>query len=93
MKTRQKAAALKYDSVKDVAPKVIAKGQGSVADKIIELARKNNIPIQSDPGLVEILSRLDIDEAIPVELYKAVADILAFIYSANNRLRDMTKTP
>lgn len=82
------AAAIKYDNQKDVAPKVIAKGRGSIAEKIIELAQKNNVAIKSDPALVQILSKLDIDEQIPVELYKAVAEILAFVYSANNRYRD-----
>jgi flagellar biosynthesis protein len=84
------AAALKYDREKDLAPKLIAKGKGSVAEKIIELARKNNIPLKSDPGLVQVLSKLDIDEQIPVELYRAVAEILAFVYSANNRYRENT---
>lgn len=90
MKKNEKtvAAALKYDTQKDAAPKVIAKGQGIIAEKIIELARKNNVPIKSDPNLVQILSRLDINEQIPVELYKAVAEILAFIYSANDRYRE-----
>jgi flagellar biosynthesis protein len=84
------AAALKYDTRKDAAPKVIAKGQGIIADKIIELAKKNNVPIKSDPGLVQILSKLDIDEQIPTELYKAVAEILAFVYSANDRYREIS---
>jgi flagellar biosynthesis protein len=84
------AAALKYDTRKDAAPKVIAKGQGIIAEKIIELAKKNNVPIKSDPGLVQILSKLDIDEQIPVELYKAVAEILAFVYSANDRYREIS---
>ena len=84
------AAALKYDTRKDAAPKVIAKGQGIIADKIIELAKKNNVPIKSDPGLVQILSKLDIDEQIPAELYKAVAEILAFVYSANNHYREIS---
>ncbi|MCL5807292.1 MAG: EscU/YscU/HrcU family type III secretion system export apparatus switch protein [Deltaproteobacteria bacterium] len=82
------AAALKYDAGKDIAPKVIAKGQGTVAEKIIELAKKNNIPIKSDPSLVQILSKLDIDQQIPIELYRAVAEILAFVYSANYRYRE-----
>ena len=82
------AAAIKYDNRKDAAPKVIAKGRGATAEKIIELAQKNNVPIKSDPALVQILSKLDIDEQIPVELYKAVAEILAFVYSANNLYRD-----
>jgi flagellar biosynthesis protein len=84
------AAALKYDTRKDAAPKVIAKGQGTIAEKIIELAKKNNVPIKSDPGLVQILSKLDIDEQIPTELYKAVAEILAFVYSANDRYREIS---
>ena len=92
MKKHEKtiSAALKYDTRKDAAPKVIAKGQGIIAEKIIELARKNNVPIKCDPNLVQILSRLDIDEQIPVELYKAVAEILAFIYAANDRYREIS---
>ncbi|MCX5858124.1 MAG: EscU/YscU/HrcU family type III secretion system export apparatus switch protein [Deltaproteobacteria bacterium] len=82
------AAALEYDNRKDAAPKVIAKGRGAIAERIIELARKNNVPIKSDPALVQILSKLDIDEQIPIELYRAVAEILAFVYSANNRYRE-----
>jgi flagellar biosynthesis protein len=82
-KKRTVAAAIKYDPGKDAAPRVTAKGKGYVADKIIELAMKHDIPIKSDPGLVEILSRLDIDEQIPIEVYRAVAEILAFVYSLN----------
>ena len=82
------AAALKYDREKDAAPRVSAKGRGAIAEKIIELARKHHIPIKSDPALVQILSKLDIDEQIPVELYKAVAEILAFVYSVNSRKRE-----
>jgi flagellar biosynthesis protein len=86
------AAALKYDRKKDIAPKVIAKGKGALAEKIIELAKQNNIPLKSDPALVQILSRLDIDDEIPVALYKAVAEILAFVYSINNQYKE-TSSP
>jgi len=82
------AAALQYDQRKDAAPRVVARGQGQIAEKIIAVAKQKGIPIQSDPGLVQILSKLDIDEAIPVELYRAVAEILAFVYNTNNRYRD-----
>ena len=82
------AAALQYDQRKDVAPKVVARGQGAIAEKIIALAKQKGIPIQSDPGLVQILSKLDIDEAIPVELYRVVAEILAFVYNTNSRYRE-----
>ncbi len=81
---RTVAAAIRYDPEKDTAPRVTAKGKGYVADKIIELAKKHGIPVKNDPGLVEILSRLDIDEQIPVEVYRAVAEILAFVYSLNS---------
>jgi flagellar biosynthesis protein len=82
------AAALKYDRQKDAAPRVSAKGRGAIAEKIIELARQNDIPIKNDPALVQVLSKLDIDEQIPVELYKAVAEILAFVYSLNSRKKE-----
>jgi flagellar biosynthesis protein len=82
-KKRTVAAAIKYDPDKDAAPRLTAKGKGYVADKIIELAKRHDIPIKSDPGLVEILNRLDIDEQIPMEVYRAVAEILAFVYSLN----------
>lgn len=82
-KKRTVAAAIQYDPDKDAAPRLTAKGKGYVADKIIELAKKHGIPIKNDPGLVEILSRLDIDEQIPIEVYRAVAEILAFVYSLN----------
>ena len=82
------AAALKYDREKDAAPKLTAQGRGIVAEKIIEMARKHNVPIKNDPALVQILSKLDLDEQIPTEIYKAVAEILAFVYSVNERRRE-----
>ncbi len=82
-KIYKKAVALKYDKKKEDAPKVTAKGQGRVAEKIIELAKKNNIPIKDDPDLIEVLSSLEINEEIPSEIYVAVAELLAFVYSMN----------
>lgn len=83
----QKAIALKYDRKKDDAPKVVAKGKGKVAEKIIELAKKYDIPIKDDPDLVEVLSSLDINQEIPSEIYAAVAELLAFVYSLNSKRR------
>ncbi len=82
------AAALEYEGMKNSAPKVTAKGKGLVAEKIIQLARQHHVPIKKDPGLVQILSQLDIDDRIPPELYKAVAEILTFVYTLNNRYRN-----
>ena len=80
----KKAVALKYNRQKDGAPKVIAKGKGLVAQKIIDLAKEHDIPIKDDPDLIEVLSSLDIDQEIPSEIYVAVAELLAFVYSANS---------
>jgi flagellar biosynthesis protein len=82
------AAAIRYDAARDDAPKLTAKGKGHVADRIIELARQHDIPVRSDKALIQILSQLDIDRHIPPELYKAVAEILAFVYSANEKYRE-----
>jgi len=82
------AAAIRYDAARDDAPRLTAKGQGHVAERIIELARQHDIPVRSDKALIQILSQLDIDRHIPPELYKAVAEILAFVYSANEKYRE-----
>lgn len=81
--TKLKATALKYDSTKDLAPKLVAKGDSVIAEKIIELAKQNNIPIREDADMVEILNLLEIDEEIPIELYSIVAEIFAFLYNVN----------
>lgn len=81
----QKAVALKYDRKKDGAPRVTAKGKGKVAEKIIELAKKYDIPIKDDPDLIEVLSSLDINQEIPSDIYVAVAELLAFVYSTNSK--------
>jgi flagellar biosynthesis protein len=82
-KSRGRAAALRYERGQDTAPSVIAKGQGLIADQILDIARRHSIPIHEDPALVELLSRLDVDEHIPPELYLVVAEVLAFIYRAH----------
>ena len=77
----QQAAALGYDLEKDSAPKILAKGKGDIAEKILKKAEEKNIPIQTDKELVKTLLALEIGQEIPVELYEVVAEILAFIYS------------
>ncbi|WP_035778949.1 EscU/YscU/HrcU family type III secretion system export apparatus switch protein [Butyrivibrio sp. MC2013] len=73
------AIALGYDPNEDNAPKVIASGKGKIAERIIEEAKENNIPLHKDDKLADTLSRLDIGEAIPPELYNVVAEILVFV--------------
>lgn len=84
----KKAVALKYyEENKDSAPKVVAKGRGWIAEKIIEIARHHGIPLKEDDALVEVLSKLELYEEIPVELYKAVAEILVFVYQIKGKLK------
>jgi len=85
----RKAVALKYKPRKDSAPKVTARGTGLIAEKIIDFARKEGIPVKDDPDLVEVLSRLDLKEEIPPELYVIVAELLAFVYSLNRKKASM----
>lgn len=77
--------ALGYDVDKDSVPKVVAKGAGKTAARIIELAQEHNIPVRKDEDLVLALSQLDLGEVIPPELYPAVAEILAYVYRMNGR--------
>ncbi|WP_312471388.1 FlhB-like flagellar biosynthesis protein [Neobacillus sp.] len=85
-RTKQiQAVALSYETSKQMAPKVVAKGKGNVANNIIEKAKKHQVPIQEDPSLVELLSQLQINEAIPEQLYDAVAEVFAFIYSVDHQ--------
>ena len=63
----------------DAAPKILATGKGAVAEKIIETAKENDVPFYEDNELAETLSKLEIGEAIPPELYEVVAEILLFV--------------
>jgi flagellar biosynthesis protein len=75
------AVALHYNVNGSGAPRVVAKGGGEIADKIIETAREHNVPLQEDAALASALSKLDIGREIPKELYVAVAHVLAFAWS------------
>ncbi|OGL47020.1 MAG: flagellar biosynthesis protein FlhB [Candidatus Schekmanbacteria bacterium RBG_16_38_10] len=83
MSERQLAVALKYIKEEDYAPRVIAKGRGYTAEQIMKLAKEHNIPMHKDMDLVEVLMKLDLGEFIPPELYKVIAEILAYIYKMN----------
>ena len=76
----KKAVALKYDMQKDVAPKVIAKGRGHVAEHILDTAQKNSVPVYRNKTLGNMLMALEIDREIPPELYKAIAEVMAYVY-------------
>jgi flagellar biosynthesis protein len=74
----KQAVALEYDP-SDSAPKVVAVGKGAVAEKIIEEAKKADVPIHKDDKLANTLSKLQIGDMIPPELYEVVAEILVFV--------------
>ena len=75
------AVALKFDAAQMVAPTVVAKGAGPVAKRIKEIARQNEVPIIEDKPLAQALHKMvEIGEFIPVELYRAVAEVLAYVY-------------
>ncbi len=73
------AVALRYDGAS--VPVVVAKGQGEVARRIIELAEEHGVPLKDDPALVGLLSQVSLGDEIPESLFMAVAEILAFAYA------------
>ena len=81
----QLAVALHYD--RTGAPRVIAKGKGSLGEKIIEIARANRNPIEENEVLAGALSHVELGDEIPAELYKAVAEVLVFVLRLSGRIR------
>lgn len=81
-----RAVALNYESDTDEAPRVVAKGEGELAARIVELARDHGIPVRSDADLASLLTVVELEHTIPIEAFEAVARILAHIYQANGRL-------
>lgn len=77
---RPAAAALKYDPVGYDAPQVVASGRGLVAEEILRVAKEHDVPLHEDAELVEALSRLELTESIPRELYAVVAEVLAYVF-------------
>jgi flagellar biosynthesis protein len=83
-KIPHKAAALRYQHDQQGAPRVVAKGRGKIAEKIVALAGEHQVPLVEDRNLVELLEALDVDTRIPAELYQAVAEVLVFVYQLND---------
>jgi flagellar biosynthesis protein len=79
-----KVVALRYEGVG--APRVTAKGEGLVAEKILELAKEHHIPLHEDPNLVAVLAKLELGDEIPVALYRAVAEVIAFAYMVSGKV-------
>ena len=88
---RREAVAIKYVPGEQAAPTIIAKGKGVVADRILEIARENGIAVHEDPDLVEALSKLDLRQEIPPDLYKMIAELLMFVYRLNRKAIPLKK--
>jgi len=84
--TKRTAVALKYDEHNNAAPVVVATGVGYLAEKIVEVAAENNVPVFEDSSLSTILSQLDLGAEVPEELYKVVVDI--YVYFLNYLPKD-----
>lgn len=77
----KQATALRYDLKQSQAPEVVATGSGEIADEIVRVAEAHAIPVYKDPSLARALGQLELGSLVPPELYKAVAEVLVFVYS------------
>ncbi len=78
------AAALHYDDSRDDTPKLVARGKGEVAKRIIEMAKKNDIPLQEDSNLIGNLIDMDLGDNIPPQLYTVIAEVLLLLEEMEN---------
>ena len=83
----QQAVALKYDMERDAAPKVVAKGRGHVAENILAAAQQNAVPVYQNKTLVNMLMALEIDREIPPELYRTIAEVMAYVYRIDKKAK------
>ncbi|AQS57681.1 EscU/YscU/HrcU family type III secretion system export apparatus switch protein [Desulforamulus ferrireducens] len=81
----KKAVALRYNQEADHAPKVVAAGQGPLAEHILQLAEENAVPVYEDAVLAEMLSHVSLGDEIPPELYSMIAEVLLFVYSLDKQ--------
>jgi flagellar biosynthesis protein len=85
------AAAIKYDSEKNAAPILLAKGKGSIAEEIIKIAEDNDIPLYQDASLAKLLGSLELETEVPPEMYSVVAEVLAFVYKLEEKRKARNK--
>ena len=91
-KDKLQAIALKHDVKSRKVPRVVATGKGVIAEEILKIAEQNDVPMYEDASLADILSKLDLETAIPPTLFKMVAEILAFIYYLEKLAERKAKT-
>ncbi|QLQ22245.1 MAG: EscU/YscU/HrcU family type III secretion system export apparatus switch protein [Paracoccaceae bacterium] len=90
MKDQKKAMALSYEQSMD-APHVVAKGTGIVAERMLEIALANGVPVHEDPALLSLLSALNIEEQIPEDVYQVIAELLCFFIRWNRIKFDLSR--
>ncbi|MDR1701449.1 MAG: EscU/YscU/HrcU family type III secretion system export apparatus switch protein [Sporomusaceae bacterium] len=86
---QKKAVAIRYDHQTDNAPKVVAKGQGIIAENITSIAQKHAVPVYQNKTLTAMLMAVELDREIPPELYQAVAEILAYVYRIDKKMHHL----
>lgn len=89
---KQRAVALSYDEEKNKAPIIVASGTGYMAEKLIEIANENKIPVYEDNSLATVLTQLELGSEIPEELYRAVVDIYAYFLGFASKKPKETQT-
>ncbi len=82
---KKKAVALKYDQEHSSAPKVVAKGKGAIAEKILQKAQEFDVPVFQNEALADSLLNLDLDEQIPPNLYKAIAEVFVWLMKSEQK--------
>ncbi|WDR05832.1 EscU/YscU/HrcU family type III secretion system export apparatus switch protein [Devosia rhodophyticola] len=90
------AVALQYEKGSKIAPRVTAKGRGLIAEKIIAMARENDIQIEANPVLAQALAGVEVDDTIPIELYEAIAIVIGFVLQSSAKSSsepDMNQSP
>ncbi len=90
----KKAVALSYDEKKDVAPIIVASGMGHLAEKIVEVARENKVPVYEDNSLSTILTQLELGSPVPTEVYEAIVGIYVYFLNYNkDNTPDLAEQP
>lgn len=93
VKPRGVAVALAYEKGSKEAPKVVAKGRGLVAERIVALAQEHGVVIEANPALAEALSGVDLDETIPLELYEAIAVVIGYVLRVQGKAHEKAPLP
>ena len=84
----RKAVGLRHDADSGSAPRVVAKGRGELAERLLAIARENGVPVRHDPDLMQMLSAVEVGEEIPEQVYDAVAQLIGFLYRLNTELAE-----